>query len=476
MSNQEFDYSQVRKPKQSTLRRKFDTGMTAFIVVAACILFYFLLLRLPTIWGIVKRIVTILAPVWFGCAFAFLMNPVMKWVEKHMAVMLADSSMDPDKQKKLARGIGILGSLIVLLAIVVILFNMMIPELYKSIRHLVLIMPSQLNQIVKQIENIDATSSIGSMLIELAENGFEYLKSWLRGDLWDSVNLMMGSVTSGIISAARVLINILIGLIIAVYVLMSKENFSAGVTRIIYAYISKERANFLMHIGTKCNEVFGGFVIGKIIDSLIMGILCFIGLSILKLTASYTLLISVIVGVTNIIPFFGPFIGAVPCAFLILLEEPLHALYFVLFILVLQQLDGNVIGPKILGSSTGLSAFWVVVAILIGSGLFGFLGMLLGVPAFAVIYYLFDMIIEDRLKRRGLSTRREDYVYVRSINDEMKMVYDERTEEEKKQDRDRRWPILAKIRLLLAGGEQPAAEVEEQKSEKKDSQTENNEK
>lgn len=163
----------------------------------------------------------------------------------------------------------------------------------------------------------------------------------------------------------------------------------------------------ILHLTLKSNEIFGGFIIGKLIDSAIIGVLCFIGLSILNMP--YALLVSVIVGVTNVIPFFGPYIGAIPSAVLIMLADPRKGLYFILFILVLQQIDGNIIGPKILGDSTGLSAFWVVFSILLGGGLFGFVGMILGVPTFAVIYYVINMLINHRLEVKKLPTETECY-------------------------------------------------------------------
>ena len=158
----------------------------------------------------------------------------------------------------------------------------------------------------------------------------------------------------------------------------------------------------ILHLTTKSNEIFGGFIIGKVIDSAIIGILCFFGLSILNMP--YVMLVSVIVGVTNVIPFFGPYIGAVPSTILILLNDPVKGLYFIIFILLLQQFDGNILGPKILGNSTGLSAFWVIVSILLGGGLFGFVGMVMGVPAFAVFYYIVDMILDNRLRQKNLPT------------------------------------------------------------------------
>lgn len=181
----------------------------------------------------------------------------------------------------------------------------------------------------------------------------------------------------------------------------------------------------LLHLTKKSNEIFGGFIIGKIIDSAIIGVLCFIGLSLIKMP--YTLLVSVIVGVTNVIPFFGPYIGAIPSAFLILLSDPKKGLYFIIFILVLQQIDGNVIGPKILGNSTGLSPFWVVFSILIGGGMFGFVGMIMGVPTFAVIYYIISMITSQRLERKNLPLTTVHYGVKSYVNEKGEFISDDIT-------------------------------------------------
>lgn len=176
---------------------------------------------------------------------------------------------------------------------------------------------------------------------------------------------------------------------------------------LVYAIFRPTKAILILHVGSKSNEIFGGFIIGKIIDSAIIGVLCFIGLSILNIP--YTLLVSVIVGVTNVIPFFGPYIGAIPSALLIFLADPVKGVYFVIFIILLQQFDGNILGPKILGNSTGLSAFWVVFSILIAGGLFGIPGMLLGVPTFAVIYYIISMVVNRKLRKKQLPTDTDSY-------------------------------------------------------------------
>ena len=207
----------------------------------------------------------------------------------------------------------------------------------------------------------------------------------------------------------------MIGVIVSVYVLFSKEKFVSQTKKTVYAVFSTRNANAILHLTRKSNEIFGGFIIGKIIDSAIIGVLCFIGISILRMP--YVMLVSVIVGVTNVIPFFGPYIGAIPSAVLIMLADPLKGVYFVIFIFLLQQLDGNFIGPKILGNSTGLSAFWVIFSILLGGGLFGFPGMLMGVPTFAVIYYIVQTIVNRRLENKNLPTQSDFYDELSYVDD-----------------------------------------------------------
>jgi predicted PurR-regulated permease PerM len=209
------------------------------------------------------------------------------------------------------------------------------------------------------------------------------------------------------ISLVNIIKDFFVGIIVAIYFLLDKEHFQAQMKKVVYAIFPQRFSEGFFRVCDHTNRSLSGFISGKIIDSIIIGILCFICMTIMQL--DYTLLISVIVGVTNIIPVFGPFFGAIPSALLLLMTSPKQVIPFVILIIVLQQLDGNVIGPKILGSSTGLSAFWVMFAILLGGGLFGFGGMLLGVPIFAVIYSLIEEFINFLLERKNMSTNTADY-------------------------------------------------------------------
>ena len=212
----------------------------------------------------------------------------------------------------------------------------------------------------------------------------------------------------------KLLFNTIIGLIVSVYVLMEKEKFIGQSKKIIYAIFKPERGNIIVRTVRKSNQIFGGFITGKILDSVIIGVICYVVLLIMNMP--YTVLVSVIVGVTNVIPFFGPYIGAIPSFIIIALANPLQGLYFLIFIIILQQFDGNILGPKILGNSTGLSSFWVVFAILIGGGMFGVPGMILGVPTFAVIYYIVRNIVNYFLRKRSLPDKTDEYIMLVDID------------------------------------------------------------
>ena len=385
----------------------FRKGLTFFLVIAACVLFYFALLRIDDISASVSKVIDTLKPILYGLAIAYLLNPVVKQIDRWLIPQL-NKKMTLEKAQKVSRSVGVLTSLVMLLALILALCNMLIPELYKSIRDMVYTLPGQISDVVEKITSIQTDKSpAGIMARNLLEQGSDALQNWIRQDLLTKVNEVMSNLTVGLINFVSEILNFLIGLIVSIYILFSKETFSAQSKKIVYAVFRTDHANMILHLTKKSNEIFGGFIIGKIIDSMIIGVLCFFGLTILKMP--YILLISVIVGVTNVIPFFGPYIGAIPSAILILLNDPIKGIYFLIFILVLQQLDGNVIGPKILGNSTGLSAFWVVFSILVGGGLFGFVGMIMGVPTFAVIYYIITMLVNHMLEKKKLPLLTSQY-------------------------------------------------------------------
>ncbi len=401
----------------SKLRQQFSRGMTYFLVIAAGILFYFALLRLTNISRVFQDVFGVLKPVIYGCVFAYLLNPIVKQIDKYLLPVLEQRMKNSQQAKKASRAAGILIAVVLLLVLISTLCNLLIPELYSSIRNLVMTLPKQLNDLVDELSEVRLDDSTTSTLIKTAmKEGTDMLLDWLRTDLMGRANELMSNLTVGVLNIVSEIFNAVIGLIVSIYILFSKEIFVRQSKKCVYALLSARHANMVLHLTTKSNEIFGGFIIGKIIDSAIIGVLCFVGLSVLKMP--YAMLVSVIVGVTNVIPFFGPYIGAIPSTVLIMLANPIQGVYFIIFILVLQQFDGNILGPKILGNSTGLSAFWVIVAILLGGGLFGFAGMIMGVPTFAVLYYIVQMLVNSHLEHKRLPTGSEYYDTMSYVDDE----------------------------------------------------------
>ncbi|SHK47664.1 AI-2E family transporter [Hespellia stercorisuis] len=412
------------KKKDSKIRIHFSRGFGTFVVIAASILFYFFLLRLTNLSNVFVAVFGVLKPIIYGLAIAYLLNPIVKTVERYLNPQLEKRIRNQSTVHKIGRGIGVLASLLVLLVIIVALLNMLIPELYTSIRTMIFTVPNQLNHVLDQINEINKqNSTVSKILATGLTEATDYFQTWLKTDLLSQTNKLMSNLTVGVINIFSELLNFIIGIIVSIYVLFSREVFSGQTKKCIYAIFKPQHANMILHIAQKSNSIFGGFIIGKIIDSIIIGVLCFIGLSLLKMP--YVLLVSVVVGVTNVIPFFGPYIGAIPSTILIMLDNPLKGIYFLVFILVLQQVDGNIIGPKILGNSTGLSSFWVVFAILLGGGLFGIPGMILGVPTFAVVYYIVEMLLDYRLEKKNLPLESSYYGELSFVDKEGNFIHQE---------------------------------------------------
>ncbi len=417
------------------LWREISKGMTYFVVIAAGIIFYFILLRLTDLSFVFMKAIDVLKPFLYGMLIAFLMNPIVRKVDAVLVPVLEKRTKGREQAEKLSRTAGIVLSLVVLVAVITALFNMLIPELYRSIRSLVFTLPRQINELADQMnEFVKGDSSMGLMLRTVVRQATETFQNWLKNNFFRQANDIMTILTTGVIEFIGEIFNALIGIIVSIYMLYSKEMFGRQGKKVTYAMFSARHANIILHVTQKANEIFGGFLVGKIVDSMIIGVLCFVGLSFLNMP--YALLVSVIVGVTNVIPFFGPYIGAIPSAVLILLADPVKGIYFLIFILILQQVDGNFIGPKILGSSTGLSSFWVIFAILLGGGMFGFLGMLLGVPTFAVIYYIVQMLINGRLHSKNLPEGTEYYDEFSFVDDSGKYVISRETLEKKRKEED----------------------------------------
>ena len=396
-------------------RKYVRWGLTAFLTGCALLIFYDVFYRdnSGTVQAFFAKLVDVLAPVLYGMCMAYLLAPIVNWLERG-AYHLRDAA-DKKKDKSIAlrqsalRAGSILLTWVGVLLLLYLLFNMLIPQLVDSITTLVNNLETYYTTVYNWISNL---LSDNPQLTELAGRYYSEASQWLTTKLLPGLQTALTNVTGGLVTGVWSIItfakNLLIGIIVSVYLLAAKEKSAARCSKLLYGVLPEDKAMFAMRGFRRVDGIFSGFVRGKLLDSLIIGILCFIGCSILNMP--YTPLVSVIVGVTNIIPFFGPFLGAVPCALLILLVSPLKCLYFVIFIILLQQLDGNVIGPKILGGSTGISSLWVIIAILVGGGFGGVLGMFLGVPIFACLQVLVRWLLNSRLTKRNMPLEASVYL------------------------------------------------------------------
>ena len=419
----------------SRLKHYITIALIVFITFCCCILFFFLIYRyngFTTFW---RQIVGILQPITIGLVLAYLLNPVMKFCEKWILKWLLPRMKSARKARKAARGIAIACALLFLVGIFVILIAAVVPSISNSIQEIVVAFPYEVNNLIRWVDDLTkGDSEVAAMLREAIETGSRLLQNYVEQDLLPEAQTYLASITSGVIYGLRLLLNVMVGIIVSIYVMASQETFAGQAKKIIYAIFKPVRANVIIETTRKSNEIFGGFITGKLLDSLIIGILAYVVLVIMGMPD--TVLLAVIIGVTNIIPFFGPFIGAVPCLIIVMLQNPLQGLYFLIFVFVLQQIDGNIIGPKILGNSTGLSSFWVVFAILMFGGLWGFPGMLLGVPVTAVLYHIIQQVVEYFLKQRGLAQDTVSYInLVRVDRETNQMIYDGAPPKKKKLSR-----------------------------------------
>ena len=329
-----------------------------------------------------------------------------------------------DKTVRIMESMTIVFALLTGVLIIAILCWLVIPQLITTVISLIETVPSQANDYYKYVtDKIQSNKYIASRMQDTALQATKYMDNimnndlfpWLKSELLPNLNIYAKQFANGVMSFINVLYNLFIGIIVAIYLLKGKRVFAAQAKKITYGVCRKKTADTIIHYVRISNNMFSGFISGKIVDSTIIGIICFVLMTIFRMP--YALLVSVIVGVTNVIPVFGPYIGAIPSALLILLVSPVQALYFIILVAILQQVDGNIIGPAILGESTGLSAFWVLFSILFFGGFWGIVGMLVGCPLFAVIYTIAKDFINYCLEKRKLSTDTQTYVNLKTIED-----------------------------------------------------------
>ena len=396
--------------KNSKDNKYFKLAVTLFITGALLILFYHIVVNFKSFSEGVDAVRRIFSPFVYGLIMAYLLCPIYNLVVRKTYHLSCKKIKNKKRALALARTLGSIVALIVLIGVIAGFLALLVPQLIDSVFGLFKDLPGRfeiltdwVNSLTKHIKDPQTAKAINS----LVDKGQTNLLEWAENKFLPSLGIYMNKISQGLILTVKALINFFVGIIVCVYFLNSKEVFKAQSKKIILATTKKEVSDEIFNFANFTNRTFGGFINGKIIDSVIIGILCFIAMKVIHLP--YPILISTIIGVTNIIPFFGPFIGAIPCSIIIALVSPVQAVYFLIMIFVLQQLDGNVIGPAILGETTGLASFWVMFSIIVGGGLFGFVGMILGVPVFAVIYYYIGRAIARKLDNKGMPTETWDY-------------------------------------------------------------------
>ncbi len=397
----------------------FKFGVVLTVSLCICIVFGEFINEWRSIAGVIGKFMSALTPFIIGVVIAFLLDPIMIVYRRGFAHIFGTKlkKWSYDEAFRKSKTICLIATILTFIVVMVGFLWIVIPRVYESLQDLVLNMPSYIDGMREWVEKMFSKNKflegqLDSILVYVEEN----VMGWVSDKIMPNIDQILLTISNGFVAGVTAVFNFLVGLIVAIYALASKDILLAQGRKIIFCTFSKKNGTNILHGLSYANSVFGGFISGKILDSAIIGVMCFAFTAAVGM--KYAVLISVIVGVTNVIPFFGPFIGAVPGALLALMDDPLMFIIFLIFVFLLQQFDGNILGPLILGDSTGLSGLWVLVAILIGGDLFGVPGMVLGVPVFACMYALFAVVLRDKLRAKGLSSKTEDYFRLTGFDDE----------------------------------------------------------
>ena len=381
------------------------------MVIGACILLTFIIFNIDKIWKFLGTIVGLFSPFIIGFVFAYLLNPIVIFFKKNVFDKFV-------KKDKVANNLSLLTTCVIFLTLTIILFNSIIPALLKSIQSLVVNMPTY----IKDIKDYLIAKTDSSGLAEAINANYSTINESLNtmiNNFLPKLEDMITIVSNGLFGAVKVVFKVFMGFVISIYYLSDKDNFVAGTKKIIYSIFGVKVANHIMDNARHTNDIFGNFIVGKLLDGFTIGFITFIFLTILGFS-DYALLIGVTVGLTNMIPYFGPYIGTIPSALLILMDE-VHGggkmcIIFIIFIIALQQIDSYVIEPNLCGSKTGIKSFWVLASILFFGDAFGIIGLLLGVPVFALIYGYVHNLVTIRLEEKNLPSETKDYIDLERIN------------------------------------------------------------
>ena len=388
---------------------------------------FFLLFHASVVRAFLGSLARILRPIFMGMVIAFLLLPVHRRILAFLTGMTPDQRLKDKRSGAFLNFVSILFSLLLAFFVIYILMAMVVPQVYQSVVDLVVSIPGYIESVQNWLltfleDNPDIQTVVLSVYSSAADSLEEWLNAdilpnlqslnttldWLRTQVIPNITGVVSGLSAVLVALFVLVKDLLIAVIVSIYLLARKDTFAAQSKKIVYSIFRTDVADLIVEETRGAYRIMSGFITGKIVDSLIIGAICLVCCNLFDFP--YPVLVATIIGVTNIIPFFGPFIGAIPCILLIFIINPLQSLYFALFIVVLQQFDGNILGPKILGDSTGLSSFWVLFSILLFGGLFGFAGMVLGVPVFAMIYSVISRLVSHGLRRRGLPEETERYL------------------------------------------------------------------
>ena len=397
----------------------FKWGLTAVAVIVIALVISLIFSKLGPIATAISTIISTVSSVLYGVVMAFLMAPVYDRIGIWVGEILSSLFPKWKKSDKYAKMIATLACLVILILVVFALIMMIIPELVNSITNVISYAPSGAENLEDWLKDIlNKNPNLEKLIIGNYLDISARLSDIATTTVLPNVNTYIKNLSSGVINALGVVVNIIIGLMVMMYLLNMKTTLASQAKKIVYAVAGVKIGNEIVTEARYIKNMFEKFIVGKIIDSIIIGIINYVFMAIIHMP--YALLISVVVGVTNVIPFFGPFIGAIPSIILLLLISPFTALQFAVWILVLQQVDGNIIGPKILGQTTGLPSFWVLFSILLFGGLFGIVGMIIAVPTWAIIYRTISRLSEHFLKKKGLEPDSKHYMDLDHIDEETK--------------------------------------------------------
>lgn len=450
------------RPEQNRDKfRYFHLGVTIFLVIAAGLILAVVLFRISDIQNAIGAFLGAITAVIYGAVISYILTPMCNSLDKKLIAFFGRKKALTEKQKNLIRGIDVFICLMFMLILIIGVIALVLPQLIDSLTTLYNEIPAMELRVKELLQNISKKNpDVADTVQKMIDSALDYIQNFFNNDLIPNLTSIVTNVTSGLWSALALIMNIFIGFIVAAYLMGSRKNYAGQAKKLLYACFKRKTANSILNEVRFANQAFSGFISGKLLDSLLIGMICYIATIILQ--TPYAMLVSVLVGVTNIIPFFGPYIGAILSAFIILLNDlstPWPCISFVIFLLIMMQVDANIISPKILGDKTGLNGFWVLFSILLFGGLFGFIGMLIGVPVFAVIYHELRRLIHSMLKKKKLQTSTDYYIRINAIDDDGLPVYPE----EKEADNDNKIKEYLKKNLPHSDEKKEASETEKQK-------------